>query len=87
MKTVIEALDAMLALYAAPGAGSLEDILYQVIGDPEEEGISEAEWRRRCALVSGVSDTCGVDLAAFGDLARHPGAVAAVLHAGRHGLL
>ncbi|MEN3238977.1 hypothetical protein PUR29_36690 [Methylobacterium ajmalii] len=99
MKTVSDVLDALLALYTAPGtwtrqgvlrddagrevAWDLEAALYRVAGDPEEDGISDDEAARRQALVSGTFEACGVELMALNDAARRQGAVVAVLQAGR----
>ncbi|WP_245442721.1 hypothetical protein [Methylobacterium terrae] len=89
--SVADVLDALLALYAAPGIWSrqggdgldLEAALYRVIGDPEEAGIAEGEARRREELVSGTFEACGVDLMALEAAARRQDVVVAVLRFGR----
>lgn len=63
-------------------AWSLEGALYRVVGDPDEPGLPEAEWRRREALARKVFEACGADLAALNDTVRHQRAVVAVLRAG-----
>ncbi|MDN3592495.1 hypothetical protein [Methylobacterium adhaesivum] len=54
-----------------------------MVGDPEAEGITEAEWRRRETLASAVFAACGADLMALNDAARRQSVVLAVLRAGR----
>jgi hypothetical protein len=89
--SVADVLDALLALYAAPGTWSrqggrgldLEAALYRVIGDPDEDGIGEGEARRREALVVGTFEACGADLMALEAAARRQDVVVAVLQAGR----
>ena len=101
--TANDAIAAMLALYATPGAWtrdgvaqdaagrevpptspeavawSLEGALYRVVGDPDEPGIPEAEWRRREALAGSVFDACGVELMQFNDACCRQDVVVAVL--------
>ncbi|MEE8630221.1 MULTISPECIES: hypothetical protein [Methylobacterium] len=92
--SVTNVLDALLALYTAPGAWSrqggggldLEAALYRIIGDPEEAGISEGEARRREALVAGTFEACGADLVALEAAARRQDVMVAVLRAGRERL-
>ncbi|KMO31350.1 hypothetical protein VQ02_26055 [Methylobacterium variabile] len=89
-----EVLDALLALYAAPGIWSrqcgggldLEAALYRVIGDPDEDGIGEGEARWCEALVAGTFEACGVDLMALEAAARRQDVVVAVLRVGRERL-
>jgi hypothetical protein len=93
-KTVSDVLDALLALYAAPGIWSrqggggldLEAALWKVIGDPDEAGIGEGEARRREALVTGTFKACGADLVALEAAARRQDVVVAALRAGREHL-
>lgn len=97
MMTVIEVFDAMLALYAAPGTWIRDGIAQDASGRPVEPESPEAvAWSLEGALervigdlengslLSDVSDACGVDLAAFSDIARHQRVVVGVLRAGRN---
>lgn len=63
-------------------AWSLKGALYRAVGDPDADGITEAEWRRRLASVAAVMGSFDVDLMAFNDAARRQEVVVAVLRAG-----
>lgn len=64
-------------------AWSLEGALERVIGDIEDPNVVWSENARRQQLLCDVFEACGVDLAAFGGIARHQRAVVSVLRAGR----
>lgn len=96
MMTVTEVLDAMLALYAAPGTWTPQGIAKDAAGRSVPADSAEAvAWSvegalervigdlERGSLLSDLSDACGVDLAAFSDTARHQRVVVGMLRIGR----
>lgn len=64
-------------------AWSLKGALYRVIGNPNADGIAEAEADRRETMVAGVMGAFDVDLMAFNDAARRQSAIVSVLRTGR----
>ena len=80
-KTVADVLDALLALYAVPGAWIRDGVAEDAADSPEAvawslEGALErviGDWEgdaHRSALLCGASEACGVDLSDFNDTVR-----------------